>query len=63
MKTSDLIFLTFLANMKDLANALGGNINNAIFDLLLKKLGIDKIIMEGPCDLPESPEGKTHSSR
>ena len=58
-----IFFLKFTANMKDLANALGGNINNAIFDLLLKKLGIDKIIVEGPCDLPETPEGKTRSSR
>ncbi|XP_053390116.1 uncharacterized protein LOC128553035, partial [Mercenaria mercenaria] len=42
-------------NLESIADALGGEINREVFDLLLKQLGIDEIIREGSCTLPPPP--------
>ncbi|XP_053398858.1 uncharacterized protein LOC128556916 [Mercenaria mercenaria] len=44
-------------SMKDLATALGGEINKAVFNLILRKLEIHDIINHGQCELPSAPTG------
>jgi len=51
-------FLIVSGNMKDLATAMGGSINRQVFDLLLQQLGIDGILSEGTCILPQTPDSK-----
>ncbi|WAR05120.1 hypothetical protein MAR_020489 [Mya arenaria] len=46
---------TLLGNLKDLANALGGELNKQAFNLLLQQLGIKDILSEERCVLPEPP--------
>ncbi|XP_053398719.1 uncharacterized protein LOC128556879 [Mercenaria mercenaria] len=42
-------------SLSSIADALGGQINREVFDLLLKQIGIDGIIKEGSCTLPPPP--------
>ena len=44
-------------SLEDLANALGGEISEAVFNLILRKLKIDSIINYNECTLPEAPTG------
>jgi hypothetical protein len=43
--------------MKELAEALGGEISEAVFNLILRKLDIYEIINYGECTLPPAPIG------
>ncbi|XP_052806223.1 uncharacterized protein LOC128235441 [Mya arenaria] len=48
---------TLLGNLKDLANALGGELSRQAFELLLQQLGIKDILLHDECILPEPPTG------
>jgi hypothetical protein len=47
----------FKGSLSSIKEALGGQINREVFDLVLKQLGIDKIIQEGSCKVPPPPSG------
>jgi hypothetical protein len=49
--------LLFIGSLSSIKEALGGHINREVFDLVLKKLGIDEIIQEGSCKVPPPPTG------
>ncbi|XP_060566993.1 uncharacterized protein LOC132725822, partial [Ruditapes philippinarum] len=42
-------------SLSSIKETLGGQINREVFDLVLKQLGIDRIIQEGSCKVPPPP--------